>query len=99
MSSCVSDWKNGFTTLRRLNLQEKSKKKRDVRVVHKHKNKMRHMFVSSGCFGFTIKINNVGEAHMAHSCRAFGEAAVAVISGHDYQHGGDNNVEANTVIT
>lgn len=29
---------------------------------------------------------------MAHSCKAFGEPAVAVIFGHDYQHGGDTTM-------
>lgn len=29
---------------------------------------------------------------MAHCCSGFGEAAVAVISGHDYQHGGDTTM-------
>lgn len=29
---------------------------------------------------------------MAHCSRAFGEPAVAVIFGHDYQHGGDTTM-------
>lgn len=56
------------------------------------KTTMLYMFVSSGCLTFNKKINNIGEAHMAHSCSAFEEPAVAVISGHDYQHGGDTTM-------
>lgn len=53
---------------------------------------MWYMFVPTGCSGFSKEINNTGEAHMAHSFRAFGEPAVAVICGHDYQHGGDTTM-------
>ncbi len=67
------------------------KKKREGLVAHEHKNDMIHVCLFRG-LGIQQKKNNIGEAHMVHSCRTFGKPAVAVISGHDYQHGGDTTL-------